>query len=619
MSEQVYRERLRSLRKQLRDNALHGYIQPVHDKFQNEYVPEVWRRVEFISGFTGSSGYVIAGMEKAALFVDGRYTLQAAMEVDATQFEIINIADMELQDWLAELPCDSESKIIIGYDPLLFTKKQLERLRHEKVVLKPCKNLVDAVWDEKPEEPKSRVVNYPMRYAGKSYAEKLEIIKGQPERSDLRQRVGGKPKAGGCAPLNIEKDIPLKLLPQNNSSVAGGIAGYFLVTAPDSFCWLFNLRGADTPNTPFVLAYALVNMNNGKSTIFLDEDRLSQDVKSMFAMDIQFMPESALEGELKKVSASGATVLLDAESAPVWFFNFINNNGGKAISGVDPCKLPKACKNTIEIDAIRHAHAIDGAALTKFLHWIKSESLKRPVGEIEASEKLLEFRNKSHEFKGVSFDTISAFGANGAIVHYRPAAATSGFIQPDGVYLLDSGGQYECGTTDVTRTIAIGKPTAEQKRNFTMVLKGHIALANAAFPEGTTGSQLDALARQFLWAAGLDYDHGTGHGVGCYLSVHEGPQRISKSPSTVPLLPGMVISNEPGYYKTGEYGIRIENLVLVVEAGFTETGKKLLKFDTLTLAPIDTDMVDFCLLNDTEKEWLSGYNQAALLNAEKLA
>jgi len=558
--------KLSNLRERLDAYSVDGFIQSTGDKFQNEYVPDCWQRVQYISSFSGSAGTIVILKNKAALFTDGRYTLQAAAEVDSTYFEIHNSANITAAEWINNNLENSR----IGFDDNLLTMNQHEytaaHLSRNKNQFIAIPNIIDEIWQNRPEEPQSVVFPHPLQYSGKAHNEKIKTV----------------------------VDALIK-----------NAADFTVICAPDSVCWLLNIRGNDTPNTPFALTHCIID-SSGKATLYLNETRIDNELRTHLH-GVIIKPENLLYDDLKS-STHNRAIMLDNASAPLRIHNIIREAGGRIIAAEDPCKLPKAIKNPVELEGMRKAHAIDGAALTAFINWLTSEVEKRSIGEIEASDKLLEFRRQNPEFISPSFDTISGFGANGAIVHYRATKKTEKHLQKNGIYLLDSGGQYKYGTTDVTRTIAIGTPTLEQKRNFTLVLKGHIALATAKFPEGTTGSQLDSLARQFLWANGLDYDHGTGHGVGSFLSVHEGPQRISKAPSSQPLIAGMILSNEPGYYKNGEYGIRIENLVAVVEVGKTETGKKLLGFETLTLAPIDESLIDFSLLTPDEIKWYQDYH-----------
>jgi Xaa-Pro aminopeptidase len=461
----------------------------------------------------------------------------------------------------------------IGFDPRLHTPGGLARLDEaaQKVgaTLVPlADNLVDKAWVDHPPRPQAPVIVYPEKFAGRSSAEKrgliAQVLKGE------------------------------------------GLDAFFF-TALDSIAWLFNIRGADVEFSPLTYAYAMLYAD-GKATLFIDPAKISPEVKAHLGADVTLAPYEGLEAELNTLPASVALIGLDRDTGSRWAYDRISA-ARKAKITADPCTALKARKHPVELQGVREAHIRDGAALSRFLAWLAVEAPKGELNEISAADRLEKFRADSNTFRGPSFATIAGAGGNGAIVHYRAHPKTAARITPDTVLLLDSGGQYLDGTTDVTRTVAIGNATPEQKHRFTLVLKGHIALAQARFVKGTTGSQLDALARHALWQEGLDYDHGTGHGVGTFLGVHEGPQRISKVGNTVALEPGMVISNEPGYYKTGEYGIRIENLVAVREAAKVAGAEKpLLEFETITLAPIDLNMVDPALLTEPEKKWLNAYH-----------
>jgi Xaa-Pro aminopeptidase len=522
-------EKLKNLRELLNKQDLDAWLQPVHDEWFGEYPPACNRRVEWISGFSGSAGLAIIGREQAVLLTDGRYTLQARAQVPA-QFEVQNSGDISAQKWLAD---NFTNGARVGYDPKLYTRAMLDKLAGGKIELVASENLIDKLWSDRPPAPATKVFEHELKYSGESADSKkkriAEIIK----------------KSGADAAF---------------------------ISAPESVCWLLNIRARDTENTPLHLARAIVDESG----------------------NVEFFEDDA-----KKFA--GKKILFDQQNTSVFITDLLEKAGVISQSGEDPCTLPKAIKNDVEIAGIRKAHIRDGAAVTKLLYWLAQQ---KNVSELEVVDKILEFRKSQENFLEPSFDTIAGSGANGAIVHYRATAETNRKLQTNELFLLDSGGQYLDGTTDITRTVAIGAPSAEHKKMFTLVLKGHIALATAIFPEGTRGSQLDALARQYLWHAGADYDHGTGHGVGCFLGVHEGPQRVSKRAGDAALMAGMVLSNEPGYYKAGEYGIRIENLVAVVPAG-----EKFLKFETLTCAPIDKNLVDFSLLTEAEKTWLTDYHK----------
>ncbi len=543
-----------------------AYVQPVHDEFLNEYAPDCNRRVEWLCGFSGSAGSVAVTAKKAALFTDGRYTLQAKNEVDGALYEQHNSGSVPAEQWLADtLPEGAK----VGYDPRLFTRSMTYRmetvLAAKKMTLVPVANMVDAVWDARPAQPSSALFVHELEYAGVESAAK-------------RAALGKAIKEMG--------------------------AEFALVAAPDAVCWLFNVRARDIENTPLLLTVAIVDAQ-GRAELFVDEARCSDAVKAHLGKDVWLVQPKELEARLRGLK--GKRVLCDPQGVPVWFTQTLEAAGAVVVEGQDPCVLPKACKNPVELAGIRAAHIRDGVAVSQLLCWLEAQVSIRDVRELEVCAHLLELRARNNLFLEPSFNTISGSGPNGAIVHYRATEASDRKLEAGELFLLDSGGQYPDGTTDITRTVAVGESTPEQRDRFTRVLKGHIALAMAKFPEGTSGSQLDGLARQFLWQANLDYDHGTGHGVGMFLNVHEGPQRISKRGGDAPLRTGMVVSNEPGYYKAGAYGIRIENLVTVVDTHM-DAGKRWLSFDTLTCVPIDTRLVDVSLMVPSEKEWLNAYH-----------
>ncbi len=549
-------EKLSILRNALINQRIDGYLQPVHDMFMSEYPPACFQRVAWLSGFSGSAGMAVVLRDKAALFVDGRYTLQAAAEADATLFAIHNSGTLTPEAWLASELRDAA----IGYDPDLFTLPMLRRmetvLAKSKLSLVAVPNLIDALWQDRPAMPATRLFVHD------------DVLAGEGSHSKC---------------VAIAKKLS-----------AEGVDA-FLITAPDSLCWLTNLRARDVECTPLVLAHALLDAS-GDVTLFVDPKRLPPVANHLHAIAPSEMT-SAL------AAFAGKSVLVDEVQAPQSLITMLESAGVNIVKGSDPCVLPKACKNPVQLAGMRAAHVRDGLAVAKLLHWLDTHPDIESVSEMDVADRLLTFRTEAVEFVEPSFPTIAGSGSNGAIVHYRATERTNRFLKKGELLLLDSGGQYADGTTDITRTIAIGTPSDEHKRNFTLVLKGHIALATAIFPKGTRGSQLDSLARQFLWQHGLDYDHGTGHGVGQFLGVHEGPQRIGKRAGDAELKPGMILSNEPGYYKTDEYGIRIENLVTVVEK---ENG--FLGFETITCAPIDLRLVDFPMLTNDERRWLEEYH-----------
>lgn len=569
--------RLSALRGELARSGLAGFAIPHADEHQGENLPRRAERLTWLTGFTGSAGMAVVLQDKAAIFVDGRYTLQVRDQVDPSLFAPQHLIEEPPAAWIeANLPAEGK----FGYDPWLHTKNQVKALRSaaEKAggsLLACADNPIDAVWNDQPPAPIAPVVAHGRDFAGQSSAQK---------RQGLAEALRGK-----------------------------GLGGAVL-TLPDSIAWLLNVRGGDVASTPLPLSFAFLRQD---ATVewFMDSRKAAPALNRHLGNGVTLRQPEDLGPAFDLEAKEGLPVLVDPASAPVWVFQRLEAAGAAVVEGQDPCQLPKARKNEVELAGTRQAHRRDGAALTRFLAWLDNEARPRaeagkPCGEIEAAERLLAFRKDDAAFRGTSFDTISGAGANGAIVHYRVSPETERRLETGSLFLVDSGGQYPDGTTDVTRTVAIGAPSEEMRDRFTRVLKGHIAIATARFPMGTTGNQLDTLARAALWRAGLDYDHGTGHGVGSYLGVHEGPQRISKAANGVALEPGMIVSNEPGYYKTGAYGIRIENLVVVVESEPEGPGggeRPLLAFETLTLAPIDRALIVASMLDAEELDWLNAY------------
>jgi Xaa-Pro aminopeptidase len=551
-------DKLRKLRELMAGYGIDAYLQPVHDEWMSEYPPACNRRVEWLAGFSGSAGLAVVTADKAAMFVDGRYTLQARAQVSA-DYEVFNSADATPQSWLSrELPGGAK----IGYDPKLYTKGMLDKFKGN--ITTPTANLIDGLWENRPPAPATTVFAHEVIYSGESAASK-------------RARIAEAIKKAG--------------------------ADAAFLNAPESVNWLLNIRARDVENTPLCLAFAIID-SSGMVQLYIDGSRISDELRLHLGAEVRICAAGSLASGLQGFSQK--TMLLDSQTTPVFIADLCRAADVKLLQGADPCLLPKAIKNPVELAGIRKAHIRDGAAVAKLLYWLADQE---NVTELEVVDKLLSFRKQNDLFLEPSFDTIAGSGEHGAIVHYRASAESNRALKTGELFLLDSGGQYLDGTTDITRTVAIGTPTSEHKDRFTRVLKGHISLARAQFPEGTSGSQLDALARQYLWQDGVDYDHGTGHGVGCFLGVHEGPQRISKRGGDVSLAAGMVVSNEPGYYKAGEYGIRIENLVAVAEKTSGENGRKFLGFETLTCAPIDTKLVALSMLTDEEKEWLNNYHE----------
>ena len=561
--------RIDLLRRELAAKGLDGFIVPRADEHQGEYVPPRGQRLAWLTGFTGSAGLAVVLRDRAALFVDGRYTLQAAAQVDTRLFEIHHLIDEPPAQWIGGALARA---VVLGYDPWLHTPQEVERFRAaaQKAgaeLRAVSENPLDHVWSDRPAAPLAPVVPHAERFAGEAAQSK-------------RARLG-------------------RALAEEGVSAA-------VLTMPESIAWLLNIRGGDVPHTPLPLCFAILRQD-GSVTLFIDRRKLAPGLERHLGNEVTVMPPEALGPALDTLAAEGGRVQADPATAASWIFDRLAAAKADIHRAADPCLLPKACKNPTEIDGTRAAHRRDGAALTRFLAWLSREAPKGGLSEIAASDRLEAFRREGEHFRDLSFPTISGAGSNGAIVHYRATRETEKRLEPGCLYLLDSGAQYLDGTTDVTRTIAVGEPTHEMRDRFTRVLKGHIALALARFPKGTTGTQLDAFARRALWQQGLDYDHGTGHGVGSYLGVHEGPQRISKAPNGQALLPGMIVSNEPGYYKTGGYGIRIENLVLVQPADGTAE-REMLGFETLTLAPIDRSLIEPSLLDEDEIAWLDAYH-----------
>jgi Xaa-Pro aminopeptidase len=561
--------RLAAFREELARRKLRGFVVPRADQQQNEYVAPSEERLAWLTGFTGSAGMAIVLTDLAALFVDGRYTLQAAKQVDPKAWTVESLIDPPPENWLTQHLTAGDR---IGFDPWLHTSAATERLaaacaKAGAELVAVDSNPVDSVWTERPAPPLGPVAIHGAQFSGESERDKLARI---------GEEIG---KFGVDA-----------LVLSDSHAVA----------------WTFNIRGADVSHTPLPLSYALVP-KDGRPMIFIDQRKLSNSTRDHLEQTADVRQPEALTTELTALAERGASIALDNATAADALSRLINTNGGKVVRGSDPIALLKACKNPTEIEGTRKAHRRDAVALARFLAWVDREAPSGALTEIDAVEALETFRRDTGALKDVSFPTISGTGPNGAIVHYRVTRKSNRRIASGDLLLIDSGAQYEDGTTDVTRTIAVGTPTSEMRDRFTRVLRGHIAIARAIFPDGSTGAQLDTLARQFLWQAGIDFEHGTGHGVGSYLSVHEGPARISKL-GTAPLRRGMILSNEPGYYKTDAFGIRIENLELVVAAEIAGAEKPMNAFETLTLAPIDHRLIEVDMLSAQELAWLNDYH-----------
>ena len=561
--------RVAALRAELAKRGLDGFIVPRADRFQNEYVPPCAEQLAWLTGFTGSAGIAIVLADRAVIFVDGRYQVQVQEEIDGTIFSVEHVVENPPTLWIENnLPAQAK----LGYSPWLHTVEGAERLAKAcaaaRAMLVPVEdNPIDAIWTDRPQPPLGAVVPHDLRYAGEDTKDKLKRLHAE------MQKIS---------------------------------ADALVVSDPQNVSWLFNIRGSDVPHTPVVLAFAMVP-KAGRPALYVDLRKLGNDMRSRLEEIAEVRANAAFERDLAELGKEHRAVRLDPATCAEAIARLVVENGGEIVRGSDPIAPMKAVKNPTEIAGARAAQQRDGAAVTKFLAWFDREA-PRGLTEIDAVEALESFRRDSGLLKDVSFPTIAGAGPDGAIVHYRVTRKSNRRIAPGELFLIDSGGQYEDGTTDITRTIAVGTPSPDMRQKFTLVLKGHIALARAVFPDGTTGAQLDTLARQYLWQAGVDFDHGTGHGVGSYLSVHEGPARIAKLGSAA-LKRGMILSNEPGYYRTGAYGIRIENLILVTEAPLVIGAEKPLNaFETLTLAPIDARLVDPALLTADELAWLNAYH-----------
>jgi Xaa-Pro aminopeptidase len=562
------RKHLPRLRKALKEAGLDGFIVPHEDEWQNEYVPAAYDRLAWATGFTGSAGAAVVFADDAAVFVDGRYTLQVRAQVDGALFQYREFDSASVGTYLRERAPKGGK---IGYDPKLHSPDSLDRLRWAveaagaEFVATPH-NPIDSVWDDRPPLPAARVQPHKEEFTGESASSK-------------RHRLGDELK---------------------------GQADAVMLTSPASIAWLLNVRGGDVARTPLPLGEAVLRAD-GTADVFLAPEKVTPELRSWLGNEVSVRASEDLPAAIGELR--GKKVRIDPATASAWYFERLGEAGADIVRGPDPVVLPRARKNAAEIEGSRQAHRRDGAAVARFLHWVTTEGQTGKVQEIEACQKLEGFRQATGMLKDLSFDSISGAGPNGAIVHYRVTNRTNRKLARGSLFLIDSGAQYLDGTTDITRTVAIGRPSKEMKDRFTRVLKGHIALARVRFPTGTTGHQLDALARMSLWEGGLDYDHGTGHGVGSYLGVHEGPHRIAKFVNTQALEPGMIVSNEPGYYKTGAYGIRIENLQVVTPASAVEGGERpMLGFETLTLAPIARELIVKQMLTKDERAWVDAYH-----------
>jgi Xaa-Pro aminopeptidase len=567
--------RLDALRVALDAAGVDGFILPRADEHQGEYIPGFANRLAWLTGFTGSAGVIAVLRDRAALFIDGRYTLQADQQVDTDRWERHHVTRTPPGAWIAEHLGVGK----LGFDPKLHAIGAAKRLRATieaagGTLVPLDSNPIDTIWANRPGAPLGPVEALSTATTGLSAAEK-------------RKRIG-------------------QALTEAKADAA-------VLNQAESIAWLLNIRGQDTPYTPLPLAYATIDAD-GRVDLFIDGEKLDDQVRTALGNQVSLRPFEDVQQAMTAMGAAGKRVLLDPDTATEWMRVALESAGADVVEGNDPCIMPRALKNAVEISGIRASHVRDAKAMTKFLRWIDETAPTGRVTESGAVDALQRFRSEGAQWRGPSFPTISGSGPNGAIVHYRVTDDSDRRLGTGELYLVDSGAQYLDGTTDITRTVAIGAPSMEMKERFTLVLKGHIAIATARFPVGTTGGHLDALARQFLWKAGLDFDHGTGHGVGSFLGVHEGPQRISGA-SREPIRPGMLLSNEPGYYKPGGYGIRIENLILAVEAEpLEDSGRPMISFETVTFAPLDRRLIVPFMLTQEEIAWLDAYHAAVRSN-----
>jgi Xaa-Pro aminopeptidase len=566
----IHQVRLTALRALMKKNRLSAYLVPRQDEFQGEYVPAYAERLHWLSGFSGSWGMAIVTLHNALIFVDGRYTVQVREQVDIKLFQPQHLIDEPPSKWIEQT---ANRGARIGYDPWLTTIADADRFTKacsfaEASLVAIPGNLIDQIWEDQPPRPTAQIFNHPLEFAGKSIADKL----------------------ADCA----------KTIAKSNADVA-------VIAEPSSVAWAFNIRGQDIPYTPVVPAYAILR-RKGKAELFINSAKVPDALRTKLAEHVTIKKPDDIAKSLSALGKRKATVLLDDSSAPDAVRKMLEKAKAKITTGTDPCTMPKACKNGVELEGARQAHLRDGTAMVQFLYWLDQESSRIDATEVEVAAKLRGFRETSNLLADLAFETIPASGPNAAIPHHHASDTQPRRLQQNELFLIDSGGQYHDGTTDITRTVIIGQPTEEMRDRFTRVLKGMIEISMLRFPAGTTGAHLDAFARAALWKGGFDYDHGTGHGVGSFLSVHEGPARISKAGHIV-LQSGMILSNEPGYYKPDHYGIRIENLLVVTEPSSIEGGdRKMHGFETLTLCPIDRRLIETRMLTREQLEWLDSYH-----------
>jgi Xaa-Pro aminopeptidase len=566
-------KRLAALRALMKAHQVQAYLIPSTDAHQSEYLPTFWRRREWISGFTGSAGDVVVTMQKAALWTDGRYYLQAENQLAGSGISLMKVGLASTPSQAAWIGRQLKARDRVGIDPRLFSLTQFTRMRLELgeygiELLGVEDNLVDALWEDQPEAPGEPIEVYPVRYAGERFQDKLRRVRRAMAEAGVKAHV---------------------------------------VSALDSIAWLFNIRGSDVQHNPVVIAYAIIT--DKTATLYVDLGKVTKELLRSFGKSVEIKSYDSFRSGVLHVAKSGGPVWIDPATTSQWVVNLVAPKA-KLIRKESPIVLMKAMKNRAELRGTKAAHVRDGVAMVRFLYWLDQNVGKIKLSEISVAEKLEEIRSRSRLFRGVSFDSIVGYAEHGAIIHYSATPETNLPIKKRGILLVDSGAQYLDGTTDITRTVALSNPTVAQKDQFTRVLKGHIQIVTAVFPQGTAGRQLDTLARKPLWDAGMDYAHGTGHGVGAYLSVHEGPQSISHSRDIgIPLVPGMIVSNEPGFYEAGSHGIRTENLVYVCkDPVHSVSGRVFLTFENLTLCPIDSRMIDSRLFTPQELRYLNAYH-----------
>ncbi len=557
--------RVQQLRKTLKKKNLAAFLVPRSDVYKGEAVQKCDERLAYISGFTGSTGIAAIGLKKAAIFVDGRYTLQAPKQTDLDIFEVIETPPNKVTKWLQY---NFKKKSTIGFDAWFHSPNEIKELQKKlkgHLKLKPVENLIDKIWQDRPKPLSSKIKFLTIERSGKTASEKI---------AELQQIIA----TAKCDNL--------------------------IITTPENICWLFNMRGQDVPNTPIVLSFAIIPAA-GTPTIFLPKEQINHDTLAALDAIAHLEDKNNFANALAALGKNKPSIWIDSNFAPFAIKKILQKSGAKLFEKPDPITAIKAIKNSTELKGMKKAHLLDGIAMVKFLCWFDENAPSGKLNEIEIVKRLESFRREEKTLADISFDTIAGAGENGAIVHYRVNDNSNKTLKQGELMLVDSGGQYLSGTTDITRTLFCGSASNEQKQRYTQVLKGMIAISILRFPKGTTGGHLDILARQFLWQDGKNYSHGTGHGVGAYLSVHEGPFSISPR-ANLPIKVGIILSNEPGFYKQGEYGIRIENLIHVKQS---DVAKDFLEFETLTLAPIDTRLIDNSLLTKTEVNWLNAYHQ----------